>query len=123
LADHNLEEGSDEANQLEYSGQKILRGPPFLLNYAFKFGYSHEAWKTVAMMEKNPGVQKIHRLGRIHMYETDYNLMLAVNWGALLHHACDNNLVNESQYGSQPGKEALDEVFLRELVYEMCRTL
>jgi Reverse transcriptase (RNA-dependent DNA polymerase) len=73
------------------------------------------------MLEKDPGTPKIHRLRVIHLYEADYNLLLAVKWRQTLHHACSNNLINPSQYGSQPGKEATDALMLRELEYEMSR--
>jgi hypothetical protein len=44
-----------------------------------------------------------------------------VKWRHLLHFACDNGFVNPSLFGSQPGKEALDACFLRELEYEIPR--
>ena len=57
----------------------------------------------------------------IHLYEADYTLVLAVKWRQLLRSACANGFVNENQFGSVSGKEALDAVFLRELEYEMTR--
>jgi hypothetical protein len=68
-----------------------------------------------------PDTPKIHRLRVIYLYEADYNLILAVKWRQTLHHACKHNLINPSQYGSQPGKEATDALMLRELEYEMGR--
>ena len=62
------------------------------------------------MLEKDPGQPKIHHLRMIHLYEADYNLILAVKWRQLLHLACNNGFVNPSLFGSQPGKEALDAV-------------
>ena len=35
---------------------------------------------------KQPGNHKIHRLRVIHLYEHDYNLLLAVEWCSLIHH-------------------------------------
>jgi hypothetical protein len=93
------------------------------LNYALQFGHSYSSWKSIVntMLEKDPGNPKIHRLRVIHLYEADYNLILAVKWRQTLHHACEHNLINPSQYGSQPGKEATDALMLRELEYEMGR--
>jgi hypothetical protein len=68
-----------------------------------------------AMLEKEPGDLKIHRLCVIHLYEADYNLMQSVKWRQLLHLACDNQFKNESQVGSRLGKEAMDAFFMREM--------
>ena len=73
------------------------------------------------MLEKDHGIPKIHRLRVIHLYKADYNLILAVKWRQLLHFACDNNFINPNQFGSVPGREALDAVFIREMEYELAR--
>jgi hypothetical protein len=57
----------------------------------------------------------------IHLYEADYNLILSVKWRQLLRFACDNQFVNESQFGSRPGREAIDAVFFREMEYDISR--
>ena len=54
-----------------------------------------------AMLEKEPGNPKIHRLRVIHLYEADDNLILSIKWRKLLHHACDNGFINASNFGSQ----------------------
>jgi hypothetical protein len=97
--------------------QAILTRHLILLNYSLKFGRPYDFWKVVVntMIEKEPGNPKIHRLRVIHLYEAGYNLILSVKWRHLLHLACDNQFLNESQYGSRPGKEAMDAVFVREL--------
>jgi hypothetical protein len=61
-AEHNLEEGSDAEKELEETRKKILRGHLLLMNYALKFGYSYNSWKTIVntMLEKDPGTPKIH---------------------------------------------------------------
>ena len=58
----------------------------------------------------------------IHLYEADYNLILGVKWCDALHHAEDNQLLSESQYGSRPGREAHDPVLIEELEMEICQT-
>ena len=94
-----------------------------LLNYALHFGYTFERWRSIVngMLEKDPGRPKIHRLRVIHLYEWDFNLILCVKWRKLLHHICDNNLVNPACYGTMPGHSSLDPVFVRELEYEITR--
>ena len=102
---------------------KIIEGHVTLLNYALQFGHSYPRWKRIvnSMLEKDPGKPRIHRLRVIHLYEWDFNLLLCVKWRKLLHHICDNNLVNQACYGTMPGHSSLDPVFVRELEYEMCR--
>jgi hypothetical protein len=123
FAKHLFPEDSEDAIELQDTRDKILRGHLLLLNYSLKFGYPYEAWKMVVntMLEKDPGTPKLHRLRVIHLYEADYNLILGFKWRAVLHHACHHCLINPSQYGSQPGKEAPDPAFLRILEYETAR--
>ena len=123
FAHHLLEKDSPEEAELESKRSSIFLGHLTLLNYALHFGYSYTRWQTIvnAMLEKDPGVPKIHRLRVIHLYEYDFNLILCVKWRQLLHHASVNHLINPHCYGSQPGKCALDAVLTKELEYELCR--
>ena len=122
-AEHTLPEDSDEATAIENARKQILKGHLTLLNYAIHFGYSFDKWKCIVntMLEKDKGVPKIHRLCVIHLYEADYNLILGVKWWQILHLAASKGLINEGCYGSQPGKEATDALFVRELEYELSR--
>ena len=73
------------------------------------------------MILKEAGNFKIHKLCVIHLYEAEYNLLMAVKWRALVKLAEKNNMLNESQYGSRAGRSALDTVFIQEMEYEMTR--
>jgi hypothetical protein len=42
----------------------------------------------------------------IHIYEADFNLLLAVKWHQLLHHADTKGLLNPGQFGGRPSCEA-----------------
>jgi hypothetical protein len=91
-----------------------------LLNYALKFGHSYKAWQNVVnvMLLKEPGNPKIHRVRVIHLYEANYNLLLAVKWRQAMHHAEDHNLLNDGLYGSRAGRSAHEPVFLEILQNE-----
>ena len=75
----------------------LLQTTTSLLNYAIKFGYTYERWRTVVnvMLQKDPGNPRIHRLRVIHLYEADYNLLLATKWREAIHHAETNKLLND----------------------------
>ena len=122
-AEHTLPENSPEAEGIEEKRRQILEGHLVLLNYALKTGYSYIPWRRIVntMLEKDPGIPKIHRLRVIHLYKADYNLILGVKWRQVLHHAVSKSLLNEGCYGSQPGKEASDALLIRELEYEISR--
>ena len=122
-AEHTLAEDTQEASALETARKNILKGHLLLLNYAIQFGYPFDKWKCIVntMLEKDNGLPKIHRLRVIHLYEADYNLILGVKWRQALHHAVSKGLINEGCYGSQPGKEATDALFIREMEYELSR--
>ena len=125
FAKHLLDKGTPEALELEEWRSRIIVAHVLLLNYALKFGYVYERWLTIvnAMLEKDPGSPLLHRLRVIHLYEWDWNLLMGVKWRHLLHRACDQKLVNENCYGSMPGKECLDPVFVKELEYEIARLM
>ncbi len=51
----------------------------------------------------------------IHIYEADFDLLLAVKWQELLYTADRLGIVNDSQYGGRPGREATSLALLEEL--------
>ena len=122
-AKQTLPENSQQAHTLNQLQQQILNGHLTLLNYAIHFGHPYQPWTHImnTMLEKASGSPKIHRLQVIHLYEADYNLILGVKWCQALHHACSHGYINPGCYGSQPGKEAMDALIIRELEYEMSR--
>jgi exonuclease III len=112
-----------EETDLSKDASQILHLHHSMLQYSTTHGHSFDRWKTIVnvMIEKDPGNPKIHRLRVIHLYECDYNLLLAVKWRQLVHHAEDNHKLNWGQYGSRPGRTAHDPVFIEELQYEIVR--
>ena len=92
-----------------------------LMNYCIRNSHILQRWKTVVnvMIFKEPGNYKIHRLRVIHIYEADFNLILAVKWRQLLHYADKRDTINEGQYGGRPGCEAQSLTLLEELKYDI----
>ena len=123
IAQTSLQPDTPEYEIFQKQRAEVIHGHLTLLNYALKFGYSFTRWRSIvnAMLEKDPGDPKIHRLRVIHLYEWDFNLLLCVKWRQLLHHCCDNQLINPACYGTMPGHSSLDPVFIKELEYEVAR--
>ena len=67
------------------------------------------------MIFKDNGVYCIHCLRVIHIYEADFNLLLAVKWRQLLHSTDQAGIINECQFGGRPGCEAQSLTLLEEL--------
>ena len=103
--------------------KSLLKATTSLLNYALKFGHTFNRWTKIVnvMLQKDPGNPRIHRLRIIHIYEADYNMLLAVKWRQALHHAEDQGLLNVGMYGSRPGRSAHDPALLEVLQNEIYR--
>ena len=91
------------------------------INFCLRTGYVLERWKTIinTMIFKETGNYQIHRLRVIHIYEADFNLLLAVKWRQLLQSADLLGLINEGLFGGRPGCEAQSLTFLEELKYDI----
>jgi hypothetical protein len=72
-----------------------------LINFCISNGHVLARWKLMVntMIFNDTGVYQIHRLRVIHIYEADFNLLLAVKWRELLHAADRAGIVNKGQYG------------------------
>ena len=69
---------------------------------------------------KEPGNYKINRLRVIHIYNHDYNLVLALKWHALMDHSTQHNLQHPSQYGGIPGWTSVQPTLIKEFQNEIC---
>jgi len=120
--EHSGNKKSNECCILDRKQQDIRTLRLSLINYALKWGYSFERWKTVVnvMILKEPGNVKIHRLRVIHLYEADYNLILATKWRSMIHAAEDAGTINEGLYARQ-NRSAPDPVFIEEMQSEISR--
>jgi hypothetical protein len=73
------------------------------------------------MLEKEPGNPRIHQLQVIHLYEADYNLILALKARKFAHNAEDNQLLNKSLCSACPCQTAHVPAGLKEFVGEITR--
>lgn len=94
-----------------------------VINYATKHGYTLERWKIIksTMIPKDIRNTKVHRLRVIHIFEADYNLLLAVKWCDLIWKLEHNRGLHPGQHGSQPGHQATDLTLLEELTFDISK--
>ena len=99
----------------------IRRSILAILNYCLHTGHSLHRWQTIVntMIFKETGNYKINRLRVIHIYEADFNLLLAIKWRQLIQSAEMSGSINEGLFGGRPGREAQSLTFLEELKYDL----
>ena len=121
--EHKTKEARERAAELDAMQEELFTLRLQMLNYATRWGYSYRRWQEVVntMILKKEGDTRIHRLRVIHLYEADYNLLLAVKWREALHAAEEAGTIHEGQYGSRPYRQALDPVYLEEMMNEIGR--
>ncbi len=115
----------DEAKKEEWNHMQgcLLTLHVQMLNYALERGYAYQRWCTVfnTILFKDVDNVRIHRTRVIHIYETDYNLMLGIKWRIALYQAEALRELNDGQYGLRPRRNAVDPVFIEELQFEISR--
>ena len=123
VAKHDLTLGSPAYATLEEQQEHLIQWQVDLLNMAIKHQYSFHHWQSIVnvMILKQPGNHKIHRLHVIHLYEHDYNLLLAVKWRSLIQHCVHTRKFNPGQYGGLPGHNAITPTIIEEFQYEISR--
>jgi Reverse transcriptase (RNA-dependent DNA polymerase) len=95
------------------------------LDIVVQRGISLSRWQNAinVMIEKDAGCPRLNRLRIIHLFEADFNFVLKLLWGhRLVRRAHDLKLINSGQYGSVPGKTAIELVMLNQLSNDICRT-
>ena len=120
---HSIDKEDSEFAELEMQRKELIRAHVVLINYALRFGYSYQRWKTVVniMIEKDQNNPKIHRLRVIHIYEWDYNLLLGMQWREMIYNSEKLGTLNEGQFGSRPGHRASDVTMIEEMKNEISR--
>jgi hypothetical protein len=92
---------------------------------ALTHGYVWDRWKGIVsvMIEKKPGLFLLEKLCTIHLYEADYNWTLGLVFGhRMVHEAERQGHLNESQWGSRPGRSTEEALIHKILSYEISRS-
>ena len=116
-----IEDDDDATAQLEQQRHQLIEWQVTMLNLAISHCYSLSRWKHIVnvMILKEPNNHRIHRLRVIHLYEQDYNLILAVKWRQMIRNGSNNQLLHPQQFGGVPGKDAILPTMLEEFQYEI----
>jgi exonuclease III len=106
-----------DIDDIDLARQSIWSMHHSILKYATRHGYCFNRWHTVvnAMIEKEPGDPRIHRLRVIHLYEADYSLILGIQFRRLMHQCEDLMLLNPGCYGCRPARTAHDPIVIEVL--------
>ena len=114
IAKHDLSSDSPEYATLEEQWEQLIQWQVDLHSAAIKKQYSFHRWQSIVsfVILKQPGNHKIHRLQVIHLYEHDYNMLLAVEWHSLIHRCVNTKKFNPGQYGGLPGHDAISPTII-----------
>ena len=95
-----------------------------MMSLPLAHGFAPERWKFCvdAILEKIPGKPIIEKLRIIMLYEADFNFMLKLIWGRrLVRHAEKYKVLGHSNHGSRAGRQAIDALLEKLLLYEYAR--
>ena len=74
------------------------------------------------MLEKKPGVRKIHQLRIIGLLEADFNTALKLIFARKMMWNAETSGISDEQWGGQPNRTALDTACKRLLTLDYART-
>jgi hypothetical protein len=121
-------EDKTSSKDLKAAAGQILNLMVDMMDLASNKGFILDRWTKVInvfMIYKKPGVYLIHKLRVIHLFEADYNFIIGTIFGRrAMYSGVDNDTLHTSQW-TQPGRQCLDVVVMRELtlaVAKMTRT-
>jgi hypothetical protein len=114
---HSEDLGDGDYERFIAKQQSIAKLILQIINFSIDHGHVLNRWKQIVntMIFKDVGNYRIHRLRVIHIYEADFNLLLAVKWKELLNLTDRAGLINKGQFGGRPGHEATSLALLEEL--------
>ncbi len=86
-------------------------------------GYSPPSWQygVSVMIHKKAGVDLVTKLRTITLLEADFNYNNKILGRSTLQHAEKHGLIAKEQYGSRPGKSAIDHAVHKRLTYDILR--
>jgi hypothetical protein len=120
-------DGRDTEETTKYLAEDIMDVHYQMTALCAKLGISLTRWQDVvtAMLEKDTGSPKLHRLRVTHLLEADLNLVVKIIIARrFVWHGEKHGAFGEAQAGGRPGRSANDIILQKELIYDLAhRTL
>ena len=105
------------------SNESLAEVFAIMMSLLFKYGFVHERWckATDVMIEKKPGVRKIHQLRIIGLLEADFNTSLKLIFARKMMRNAENSGISGEQWGGRPNRMAIDTAFKKLLTLDYAR--
>ena len=89
----------------------------------FEYGFINERWckATDVMLEKKPGVRKIHQLRIIGLLEADFNTALKLLFAKKMMRNAESSGICGEQWGGRPNITVIDTAFKKLLTFDYAR--
>ena len=120
-------DGREDKDTTKHIAEDIMHAHYQMTSLCTKLGISLTRWQdtVTAMLGKDNGSPKLHRLRVIHLLEADLNLIVKIIIARrFVWHGEKHKIFGEAQAGGRPGRSANDIVLQKELTYDLAlRTL
>ena len=96
-----------------------------MMRLPFMHGFKNDRWALCldVMLEKKPGVRRIHQLRIIGLVEADFNTALKFYFAKHLVAQSERTNLTEEQWGGRPGRTASDAALRKMLTFEYGRAM
>jgi hypothetical protein len=105
----------DTAMPIQQKASNILHVMHTLMEAASRKGFYLKRWTKVVnvMIYKSPRCTELEKLGIIHLFEADFNLIIGLLFGRrAMYHTAENRWIHREQY-CKPARKCNDAVMLK----------
>ena len=94
-----------------------------MISLPFMYGFANPRWSNEVdvMLEKKPGVRKIHLLRIIGLLEADFNTALKYFFAKRMMTNAEQISISDEQWGSRKNRSSIDAAMLKLLMFETAR--
>ncbi|KAL7526403.1 hypothetical protein ACHAWF_008463 [Thalassiosira exigua] len=126
------EKTSSSPSRIHYAFWKSMASDRSIASYLvimmrlpFMYGFRNERWANSldVMLEKKPGVWRIHQLRIIGLVEADFNTALKLFFAKHLSSNTETTELTEEQWGGRPGRTAIEPALCKMLAFEYDRIM
>ena len=94
-----------------------------MMSLPFLYGFANDRWcnEIDVMLEKKPGIRKIHMLRIIGLLHADFNTALKFLFAKQMMQNAENLGLSDEQWGSRKNRSSIDAAMLKLLMFETAR--